>query len=190
MVLLHGFAADTNLSFVRAGLLDALVDEGCRAIATDFRGHGLSAKPHDPAVYAGDAVTRDVSALLDHLGLERAAVVGCSMGAGVALWLGATDARVERVVALGVGERSLTRGTDGGTALRDAFLADDPDTIDDSVARRFRRLADSVRADRIPGARALTVPGDHFSAIRQPGLHRAVLELLADRLGVAPVPAP
>lgn len=224
VVLLHGFAADTSLNFVRAGLLDALVDEGYRTVATDFRGHGLSAKPHDPDAYAGDALTRDVGALLDHLGLERVAVVGYSMGAGVALRLGATDARVERVVALGVGERSLTRGTDDGTAMSDALLAGDPDTIVDPLGRQFRRLADSIRADRaalaactsasrppvgahlddlavpvlviagtdddlagdprglagrIAGARWLTVPGDHFTANAQPGLHHAVLEFLA-----------
>ena len=48
MILLHGFAADTNINWVRSGVLDALVDEGFRAVALDARGHGLSEKPHDP----------------------------------------------------------------------------------------------------------------------------------------------
>ena len=48
VVLLHGFAADTNINFVRSGILDALVDEGYRTIALDHHGHGISAKPHEP----------------------------------------------------------------------------------------------------------------------------------------------
>src|SRR6478736_2949299 len=85
VVLLHGFAADTNINWVRSGVLDALVDEGYRALALDARGHGLSEKPHEPEAYADGAMTRDARALLDHLELERAHVVGYSMGASTAL---------------------------------------------------------------------------------------------------------
>ena len=224
VVLLHGFAADTNINYVRPGIFDALLDEGFRAIAMDTRGHGLSAKPHDAAAYADGALTRDVQALLDHLGLDPVAVVGYSMGAGIALALGATDPRVRAVVALGVGSASIERGTDDRPAMGDAFLAEDPETITDPLGRQFRRLADSIRADRLalhacmgtpharvdahlveivvpvlviagvddelagdPAAiadrvadgRALTVPGDHFTANAQPALQRAVLDFLA-----------
>ena len=48
VVLLHGFAADTNLNYVRSGVFDLLLDAGYRVIALDARGHGLSEKPHDP----------------------------------------------------------------------------------------------------------------------------------------------
>ena len=149
VVLLHGFAADSNLNFVRSGILDVLVEEGHRTIVTDFRGHGLSAKPHDPAAYADDALARDVQALLDHLGVEDCVVVGYSMGSGVALRLGAVEPRVRAVVALGVGGASLERHASGGTGMRDGLLADDPDAITDPIGRRFRHLADSVRADRV-----------------------------------------
>src|SRR4051812_43391189 len=80
VVLLHGFAADTNINFVRSGILDALVDEGYRTVSLDHRGHGLSAKPHEPEAYADDALTRDAQALFDHLGLDRITVIGYSMG--------------------------------------------------------------------------------------------------------------
>lgn len=224
VVLLHGFAADSNINYVRPGIFDALLDEGFRVVAMDFRGHGLSAKPHDPAAYADDALLRDVQALLDHLGLERAALVGYSMGAGIALRLGAVDPRVRAVVALGVGSASLERSVEGGPSVGNALLAEDPETITDPLGRQFRRLADSIRADRealsacmstsrarvddhldeigvpvlviagtdddlagdpaaiadrIEGARALTVPGDHFDANAQPTLHRAMLGFLA-----------
>jgi pimeloyl-ACP methyl ester carboxylesterase len=166
VILLHGFAADTNINWVRSGVLDALVDEGFRAVALDARGHGLSEKPHDPESYAGDAMTRDARALLDHLDLDRAHVAGYSMGASTALALAATEPRVQRVVAVGVGGATLARRTSpGGTGaggfgaegfgaeglgaeMVDGLLAEDPSTVTDPLARQFRTLADSVRADR------------------------------------------
>lgn len=173
VVLLHGFAADTNLNYVRSGILDALVDEGYRTVATDFRGHGLSAKPHDPAAYADDALTRDVQALLDHLGVTDCVVVGYSMGSGVALRLGAVDPRVRGVVALGVGGASLERHAAGGSGMRDGLLADDPDSVTDPIGRRFRHLADSVRADRVAlaaGLGAAPRPEQHLDEITVPVL--------------------
>ncbi|HZP28743.1 MAG TPA: alpha/beta hydrolase [Acidimicrobiia bacterium] len=158
VLLLHGFAADTNINWIRSGVLDALVDEGYRVLALDARGHGLSAKPHDPAAYENDAMAHDPRALLDHLDVERAHVVGYSMGAGTALTLAATEPRVRRVVAVGVGGATLARRQSGdadgaaeeglGSDMVDGLLADDPETITDPLARRFRTLADSVRADR------------------------------------------
>ena len=167
VVLLHGFAADTNINYVRPGILDALVDEGHRVVATDFRGHGLSAKPHDAAAYGDAALARDVQSLLDHLGLDRVAIVGYSMGAGVALHLGAHDPRVTRVVALGVGAASIARrGETDQPGFADALLADDPESITDPLGRQFRRLADSVRADRVALAACMAqAPVDFVAAV-------------------------
>src|SRR5207245_2750993 len=74
VVLLHGFAADTNINFVRPGIFDRLLDLGYRVIALDARGHGLSGKPHDPEAYRDEAMANDVRALLDHLALDRCAL--------------------------------------------------------------------------------------------------------------------
>ena len=87
VVLLHGFAADTNVNYVRSGILDLLLDEGYRVVTLDARGHGLSSKPTDPEAYADDAMKRDVVALFDHLGLDDVLLVGYSMGAHLALRL-------------------------------------------------------------------------------------------------------
>ena len=174
VVLLHGFAADTNLNYVRSGILDALLDEGHRTVALDFRGHGLSAKPHETEAYADDALTRDVQALLDHLGVDECVVVGYSMGSGVALRLGAIDPRVGAVVALGVGGASLERHAAGGTGMRDGLLADDPESITDPTGRRFRHLADSVRADRVALAACIGAaqprPAQHLDELAVPVL--------------------
>jgi len=192
VVLLHGFAADTNINYVRPGIFDALVDAGHRVIATDFRGHGLSAKPHDAEAYADAALARDVQALLDHLGLDRAVVVGYSMGAGVALHLGAVDPRVVRVVALGVGGTSIARrGQTGQPGFADALLADDPESITDPLGRQFRRLADSVRADRVALAACMSRdPVDFVAAVDAVGVPVLVVagaddDLAGDPAGLA-----
>src|SRR5262249_45714672 len=178
VVLLHGFAADTNINFVRSGILDALVDEGYRAISLDHRGHGLSGKPHEPEAYADDALTRDAQALFDELELDGVIVLGYSMGSGVALRLAAVDPRIRAVVAIGVGTASVERGAEegagDGSARGAAMRADDPDSIDAPLGRQFRTLADSIRADRLALAALMEAgrprPADHLGEIAVPVL--------------------
>jgi pimeloyl-ACP methyl ester carboxylesterase len=145
VVLLHGFAADTNVNYVRSGILDALLDEGYRTIALDARGHGLSSKPTDPAAYAGDAMRRDVEALIDHLALGSRAVVGYSMGAHTALRLAPREPRITALALLGIG--SAARADDGANqSMLDALQADDPNDIEHASLRRFRVMAGMDRA--------------------------------------------
>jgi pimeloyl-ACP methyl ester carboxylesterase len=79
VVILHG------MNFFAAAYeptIEALADAGFRVLAVDRLGYGRSSKPdvhynlHMPA--------RHTKALLDHLGIERAAIVGHSMGGMVA----------------------------------------------------------------------------------------------------------
>ena len=94
VILLHGFAADHAANWVTTGVVDSLVGAHLRVIAPDARGHGASAKPHDPGAYAHDAMVRDVQSLLDHLSLDRVDVVGYSMGSIVAGRLAPREPRV------------------------------------------------------------------------------------------------
>ncbi len=79
VVLVHGFAGSYVESWQEPGVMEALGTAGYRVIAMDNRGHGASGKPHDPEQY-GLEMVRDVVRLLDHLNIERAHVVGYSMG--------------------------------------------------------------------------------------------------------------
>lgn len=159
VVLLHGFAADTNLNYVRSGVFDLLLDEGYRVIALDSRGHGLSEKPHDPAAYGDDAMRRDVQALLDELGIERCVIVGYSMGAAVTLRVVMTDARPVAVALLGAGESMADKqgGTERRTSMAEAFRADDVEALPARV-RAFREMADAIRADRVALGALLDAP--------------------------------
>ena len=64
----------------------------------DTRGHGASATT--PGPYTIDLLGRDVLALLDHFDIERAHVVGLSMGGMIAQWLGAHAPRRLRKLVL------------------------------------------------------------------------------------------
>ncbi|MEC9105114.1 MAG: alpha/beta hydrolase, partial [Pseudomonadota bacterium] len=61
--------------------------DGVRLIRMDYRGRGLSDHA-DPATYAVPVEAKDAVALLDHLGVDKAAVLGTSRGGLIALILG------------------------------------------------------------------------------------------------------
>jgi pimeloyl-ACP methyl ester carboxylesterase len=82
VVLIHGFAASAEMNWIFPQVMSTLAGE-FRVVALDCRGHGKSGKPHDPKAY-GIQFSEDVVRLLDHLKLEKAHVVGYSMGAGIA----------------------------------------------------------------------------------------------------------
>ena len=79
VVLLHGLSA-TRRNVVQGSR--ALIKHGYRLISYDARGHGASSPA--PRYEYADLVA-DLSAVLDHLELERAALVGSSMGAATAM---------------------------------------------------------------------------------------------------------
>jgi pimeloyl-ACP methyl ester carboxylesterase len=83
VVLLHGFGGSATGAYIEPGTAAALVAAGYRVIALDQRGHGGSDKPHDPDAY-GRRMAEDVARLLDHLDVQRAHVIGYSMGGAVA----------------------------------------------------------------------------------------------------------
>ena len=84
VVLIHGFTGSAQRHFGTPGIIDALSKEGYRVVAMDCRGHGQSAKPLDSEAY-GLQMVDDVVRLLDHLRIDRAHIVGYSMGGAIAL---------------------------------------------------------------------------------------------------------
>lgn len=82
LVLLHGGVMTIDLTY--AELIPALAQRH-RVIAVEFQAHGRTADIDRDMSYA--ALAGDVVALLDHLGVDRAHVMGHSMGGGTALEL-------------------------------------------------------------------------------------------------------
>ncbi len=101
VLLLHGLTGSLE-HWVNVGYYDGPFD-GYQLIAADCRGHGQSGKPHDPAAY-GLEMVKDIVRLLDHLEIQKAHLVGHSMGAGIALKMAARcPARVRSAVLAGSG---------------------------------------------------------------------------------------
>jgi pimeloyl-ACP methyl ester carboxylesterase len=83
LLLLHGLGSSTRDWARQTGAFA----RRRRVLALDLRGHGRSSKP--PGPYSVPLFARDTVALLDHLGVEAAHVVGLSMGGMVAFQLAA-----------------------------------------------------------------------------------------------------
>src|SRR5438067_5415058 len=101
IVLVHGFASNKEVNCVYPAWVSALVRAGRRAIALDNRGHGQSTKLYDPADYHTQRMVEDVLALLDHVGLSRADLLGYSMGARICAFLAAHHPARARSLILG-----------------------------------------------------------------------------------------
>lgn len=152
IVLVHGFASDLHGNWRSPGIFGRLVADGRRVVALDCRGHGRSGKPRDPAAYGGSKIADDVLALMDHLGIARADLMGYSMGGFIAASLLVDHPeRFRSVILGGVGDAVLLGGrrAQETNLIADALEADDPKTITDATARGFRAFADSSGADRL-----------------------------------------
>ncbi len=84
VVLVHGFAVQSDLNWRWPGCIRRLKRRGYRVIAMDVRGHGRSAKSHDPQAY-GAALSDDIIRLMDHLSIAKAHLAGYSMGGFIVL---------------------------------------------------------------------------------------------------------
>lgn len=99
VLLIHGFTSDVQGQWVAPGIFPALAKD-YRVIALDNRGHGKSDKPHDPRQY-GTEMVEDAVRLLDHLKIDRAHVVGYSMGGSITLQVVARSPERVRTATLG-----------------------------------------------------------------------------------------
>lgn len=103
VLLIHGYFSDARTNWLRYGHAAAIAARGFRVIMPDLRAHGESGKPHDPAAYPPDALTRDGHALVEHLGLTDYDLGGYSLGARTTARMLATGATPRRVVLSGMG---------------------------------------------------------------------------------------
>ncbi len=147
VVLVHGFASTKEVNWVDPGWISTLTGAGRRAIALDNRGHGQSTKLYDPRQYHTDLMVGDVCALLDHLGLGRADVMGYSMGARVCAFMAAhRPKRVRSVILGGLGIR-LVEGVGLSDDIDGALEAHSLSDVTDPTGRQFRAFAEQTRSD-------------------------------------------
>lgn len=108
VLLVHGFASDSVVTWEGTGWVSVLRDAGHAVITTDLRGHGESDKPVDGDSYAPDRLGADLVAVLDSAGARQVDVVAYSMGNRVVSALcELAPERVRRVVVGGAGPDEL-----------------------------------------------------------------------------------
>jgi pimeloyl-ACP methyl ester carboxylesterase len=147
IVLVHGFASTKETNWLVPGWIDTLTRAGRRAIALDNRGHGASTKFYDPAQYHSAKMAEDARALMDHLGLPRADVMGYSMGARIAAFLAlAHPERVRGVILGGLGLR-LVEGVGLPETIADALEAPSITQVTDPQGYAFRAFAQQTKSD-------------------------------------------
>src|ERR1700760_3471032 len=155
IMLVHGFASTKNVNWVYPTWVSELRKNGCRVISLDNRGHGDSAKLYDPAQYSIPIMASDVVALMDHLDIERADVMGYSLGGRMTAWLALNaPERLRSAILGGIGIAMIEGGGPGenGAQAREAPSLDE---VTDPTGRTFRAFADQTRSDRLALAACL-----------------------------------
>lgn len=150
MILVHGFTSNRQEGWGRLGWYGAFERKDIRCVALDNRGHGESAKPHDPAAYSRDAMSGDILNLMDHLGIERAHIMGYSMGSRLAM--AAAMKAPKRFATLtigGVGDKLFEERDIPGNPMAEAMEAADIESIKEPMLKSFRQFADDQGEDRL-----------------------------------------
>lgn len=148
VLCIHGFASSGKVNWIDTGWVETLTGAGYRAIVLDNRGHGQSDKPHDPEAYYPSDMARDAVKLLDHLELDRAAVLGYSMGARIAAFMAFEhETRVACAIFGGMG-MNLINGLSDGNDIIMGLRAPTLEGLKHPTARQFRIFADHTKSDR------------------------------------------
>ncbi|HEX9647947.1 MAG TPA: alpha/beta hydrolase [Alphaproteobacteria bacterium] len=116
-----------------------------RTIAYNARGYPPSDVPPDPKQYAQDIQADDVGHVLDHVGIERAHVVGLSMGGFATLHFGLRHPhRARSLVVAGCGYGAEAKGRAefqaGAEAMADVYLARGAAAVAEDYARAATRV--------------------------------------------------
>jgi len=177
IVLVHGFASTKNVNWVYPTWVSELRKNGRRVIALDNRGHGESAKFYDPAQYSIPEMAGDIVALMDHLEIDRADVMGYSLGGRMTAWLALNaPARLRSAILGGIGI-AMIEGGGPGEKVAQALEASSLDDITDPLARTFRAFADQTRSDRL--ALAACLRGSRGLMTKEAAAHISVPVLIA-----------
>jgi len=189
VVLVHGITGELERPWVENGLFDELARTH-RVVAFDLRGHGKSDKPHDPAAYAD--IGLDVIALMDHLAIARAHLVGYSLGGIIAAKIVTTHPQRFASVTLAAAAHRRGRGPESDRAAeadalelergplpyRSLILSTLPSDAPPLAPERLAAISAAIaeRSDRLAHAAllrargALVVRDEDLAAVRLPAL--------------------
>ena len=199
VLLVHAFPLNSSMWEAQTESLS----ERYRFITPDLKGFGGSDAPEDPSVYTMDSYADELAAVLEHANVDRATVVGLSMGGYVAfsLWrrhrdkVGAfvlADTRAEADPPEGVEKRTKQQQMvrdDGtgplidllvGALLGEASLQKKPDV----VARVKEIMAENPAAGFIGGLESMKQRVDSTGDLT--GIDVPTLVIVGEHDGVTP----
>jgi pimeloyl-ACP methyl ester carboxylesterase len=143
LILLHGLLLSQEM---HRPLAEDLASRGNRVITLDLLGHGASDRPRDMWRYSMPGFGEQVIALMDHLGLEQAAVMGTSLGANAALE--AASKRPERLRGMVIEMPVLDNGLLGSALAFTPLLVSL--TFGEPLMKLLARLTRAVPRSLLP----------------------------------------
>jgi pimeloyl-ACP methyl ester carboxylesterase len=185
VLLIHGFASTGRVNWWDTGWVKTLADAGRKVITIDNRGHGASEKLYESVFYPATEMAEDARRLLDHLAIEKADVMGYSMGARISAFLTMRHpARVRRAVFAGLASRMIT-GVGGVEAVAQALEAPSRDDVADPAAKSFRVFAEQTNSDLRALAACIRASRDRISAADLRTIEVPVLVVAGEKDDVA-----
>ena len=175
VVAVHGFASSAIANWHATGWTRDLVRAGFRVIALDQRGHGQSAKPHDPSAYSMQALVADLGAVIDTYMIDEALYAGYSLGGRVG-WQAALDldSYITRAVLGGIPDgQPLTRIQ---VDAAKAFIADGT-PIEDRLTNAYVTMASGIAGNDLTALLAL-VEGMQFEGLEPDPAHAPAQPIL------------
>lgn len=185
VVLLHGSVLSRAI-WRGLGYFEPLAADHT-VIRMDLRGHGRSGAPHDPAAYTQEVFLADLLAVLDAERIGRAALVGYSLGARIALTAALEHpARVSRLVSLG-GSAAAQRGQ-----VDSVFFPGVIDAVHEGGMEAFcagQELGPEVTSRRARATRTAFLAADHRAMAALFTATDATAGVPEETLAHCPVPA-
>mgnify|MGYP000983963586 CR=1 FL=1 len=181
VLLIHGFASNVVANWVDPGWVRTLRRAGFRVLALDNRGHGQSAKLYDEAAYGPRIMATDALNLLRHRGIQRADVLGYSMGARITAFLALMHPEAVRSAIFGGLGINMVRGLAGARPIAKALLAPSMEEVTNETARTFRAFAESTGSDLKALAACILSSREAISAEMLASLRLPVLVAVGDQ---------
>ena len=160
LVLMHGSTGSLE-QFRDLGLTEALRSD-YQLILLDARGHGQSDKPHAPSAYLPEPRTRDVTLVLDELGIDTTHYLGYSMGGRIGFEIcSVSPDRLRSVIPAGAGPSPY--------GMAESAAALNVNSSEELLARR------EAITGRLPDDKRQAVLANDVVAIKA-SLHESILD--------------
>ncbi|MHB1102033.1 MAG: alpha/beta fold hydrolase [Devosia sp.] len=190
ILLIHGFGSNGKVNWVDTGWVETLANAGYQAITIDNRGHGGSKKLYDARLYHAHDMAMDAKRLLEHLGIERAPILGYSMGARIAAFLALQHPeRVKCLIWGGMG-MNLVSGLADSEEIISALTAESLADVQGKTGRQFRIFAEHTGADKAALAACMVSSREPMSEMQVRDITVPVLVAVGADDEMAGSPAP